>query len=445
LLKTRERKPHSYDNNSRTGPDHASVVNDNGGRSGKKTGFIQRQRTVTGAGFAQTLVLGYMANPDATREELHQTAAGAGMALSTQGLDKRFTPKGAYFLESLLAEAVTQMVAVIPQAQGLLARFKGVYIADCSQVALPEALAGLFRGSNGAQDAAVKVAVQIEMNSGQLGLWWHDGVVHDQRTGVSAHSLPPGTVRLNDLGFFNLTTFAEDERNQVYYFSRYKVGTLVYTADGVPLDLVKYLKHQGQSGCDLVVQLGADRLPCRLLASPVPPEQVGKRRKRLTETAKRKQQAVSARALALAAWTIDVTNIPREQLSLREAAILGGTRWQIECLFKLWKSSGGLAASRSQDPHRVLCEFYAKLLAVLMAHWLLVVSCWQRLDRSLHRATQVLRKQAFALLMVWTELPRLTRVLEQTAAIIQATCGMSKRRTHPLTFQRWLDVEIADG
>jgi len=82
----------------------------------KKTGSIQRQRTVTGSGFAQTLVLGYLANPHAAREELHQTAAGAGMALSSQGLDKRFTPKAVYFLDSLLVEAVTQVASVIPRS-----------------------------------------------------------------------------------------------------------------------------------------------------------------------------------------------------------------------------------------------------------------------------------------------------------------------------------------
>jgi len=63
------------------------------------------------------------------------------------------------------------------------------------------------------------------------------------------------------------------------------------------------------------------------------------RRKRLEETAKRKQQPVSARALALAVWAIYVTTIPHDQLSLTEAVILGSTRWQIECLFKLWQGT----------------------------------------------------------------------------------------------------------
>jgi hypothetical protein len=57
----------------------------------QKTGFIQRARKITGAGFAQTLVLGGLAQPAATRKQLHHSATQAGMAVSVQGLDQRFT------------------------------------------------------------------------------------------------------------------------------------------------------------------------------------------------------------------------------------------------------------------------------------------------------------------------------------------------------------------
>lgn len=57
----------------------------------KKTSFIQRQRTVTGSGFAQALVFNFMAKPTSTREDVKQTAANAGVVLSTPGLDQRFT------------------------------------------------------------------------------------------------------------------------------------------------------------------------------------------------------------------------------------------------------------------------------------------------------------------------------------------------------------------
>jgi hypothetical protein len=68
----------------------------------------------------------------------------------------------------------------------------------------------------------------------------------------------------------------------------------------------------------------------------------------------------------LVGWTLYVTNLPSEKLAATGAIILGNTRWQIECLFKLWKQDGQLGTRRSQDPHRVWCEFYAKLLACLL-------------------------------------------------------------------------------
>jgi hypothetical protein len=408
----------------------------------EKTGFVQRKRVVSGSGFAQALVFGFMADPSATRADLNQAATAAGMVLSTPGLDKRFNGKAAYFLETLLSEAVKETIYCHQPAASLLSRFNGVYVGDSSIVKLPEALATVFQGNNGETDAAVKVAVQWEVGAGGLSLWLSDGTVHDQRSGITAHSLPPGALRLNDLGFFNLNTFAQDQERGVYYFSRYKIGTLVYSQEGEPLELARYLKRQ-QGACQMSIQLGAQRLPCRLIALPVPPDQVGKRRRRLQEIARRKQQPTSERTWALAGWTLYITNLPEAKLSLQEAAIVGATRWQIECLFDLWKNEGQLDETRSQDPQRVLCEFYAKLLALLFQHWLMVVGCWQRLDRSLHHATQVIRKRAFALLEALPALETFILSLEHTLHIMAHTCGRSKRKAHPLTFQLWLNAQHA--
>ncbi len=42
-------------------------------------------------------------------------------------------------------------------------------------------------------------------------------------------------------------------------------------------------------------------------------------------------------------------------------------------------------------PWRILCAVYAKLVAALLQHWLLVVGCWQYPDRSLPKALLTLR------------------------------------------------------
>ena len=106
----------------------------------------------------------------------------------------------------------------------------------------------------------------------------------------------------------------------------------------------------GRQGCqvDLPVTHGeTNRLPVRLLAVRVPQEVADQRRRKLREEARDKGRQVSARRLALAAWVILITNAPPELVSLEAALVLGRVRWQIELLFKLWKSHGHIDQSRS--------------------------------------------------------------------------------------------------
>ena len=44
-------------------------------RAARATRFVQRRSKLSGAKFVQTLVFGWLANPEATYEELAQTAA----------------------------------------------------------------------------------------------------------------------------------------------------------------------------------------------------------------------------------------------------------------------------------------------------------------------------------------------------------------------------------
>lgn len=93
----------------------------------RQTFFIQRLRKLTGSGFVQTLVFGWLSNPGATIEELTQTAATLGITITPQGLDKRFTQKASNFILKVLESAVATVIAQKPVAIPLLQRFSGVY------------------------------------------------------------------------------------------------------------------------------------------------------------------------------------------------------------------------------------------------------------------------------------------------------------------------------
>ena len=158
------------------------------------------------------------------------------------------------------------------------------------------------------------------------------------------------------------------------------------------------------------------------------------------QAARAKGRQVSATRLALAAWTLFVTNVPAERLTLREALVLGRMRWQSELLFKWWKSPGRVDESRSTQPWRILCEVYAKLLAMLVQHWVFLVSFWAYPDRSLTKAAQTVQKHALHLASAFTSVRRLGQTLRTVKRCLAAGCRMNRRKQHPNTYQLLLDA-----
>jgi hypothetical protein len=139
--------------------------------------------------------------------------------------------------------------------------------------------------------------------------------------------------------------------------------------------------------------------------------------------------------LALLDWNLFVTNVPAEKLSVREVWVMARLRWQIELLFKLWKSQGQLDTSRSHKPYRILCEVYAKLLGLLLQQWVLITTAWRYPNRSLVKASKTIR--AFALTL-GCALPACDRVCEVLATIqrcLAAGARLNTRKTAPNAYQ----------
>ncbi len=136
----------------------------------------------------------------------------------------------------------------------------------------------------------------------------------------------------------------------------------------------------------------------RLLIVRVPEEVARKRRADLAADAKRRGQPIRERARKLAAWTLLLTDAPENLLSLQEALVLVRERWQMEMLYKLWKQYGRIDEWHTVNPWRVLCELYAKLIGIILQHWLIVLFAWQDEQRSLVKLAQVVRDTASSLL-----------------------------------------------
>jgi hypothetical protein len=116
-------------------------------------------------------------------------------------------------------------------------------------------------------------------------------------------------------------------------------------------------------------------------------------------------------------------------------------RWQVELLFKLWKSHGRIDEWRSEKPWRILCEIYMKLLGMLIHHWIFLVGFWQFPDRSLFKAAQTVQRFALALASSFGDRDHLIRIMETIQFCLSSGCRINKSRKYRRSFQLLLDIE----
>jgi hypothetical protein len=400
---------------------------------GRSSGFIQRQRKLTGASFVQALVFGWQANPHASLEDLCQAACASGVTISPQGLQERLNARGAAFLKQVLERSLSYLVQAETGSIDFLKQFKGVYLQDSTTIPLPASLRNEWQG-NGNQtgaSAALKVQTVLDYQHGELRMQLVHARQHDGP--LQTTDLPRGALRLADTGYFKVTAFQDLNQREVAWVARIPASVGVWHADHV-VSLATWLAHQEQAVIDTPLELTAQRFVCRFIAVRVPEAVAQQRRERALADAKDRGKPLRPDTLALCDWTVIATNIPPHRLTVENALLLLRLRWQIELLFKLWKQTLALPHWHSARPAQILCELYAKLLIIVIQHWLLLLGCWDEPQRSLFKAVQVLRKHAFHLL---TALPDPVALLAALTTILASLkrCLIQKRRTRPATFQ----------
>lgn len=419
-------------------------------QAARDTGLVQRARKLSGATFVQTLVLGWLHDPHASLDTLAEFAADLGADISPQALDQRLTPAATHCLAEVLTAALQRVVAATPAAVPLLRRFNGVYVLDTTTVALPPALAALWPGCGGSSpgdgQAALKAHACLELSTGTLDLDFGPGRQPDVSSALARGPLPQGALRLADRGFFDMGVLQDYTDQGVFWITRVPARLVVQPDQGAACPLAEFLSRQQGDRIDREVRVGGGgRLACRLLARRAPAAVVAKRRSRLYKQAQKKGRPVSAAQLTLCAWTVYLTNLRADLLRWQEAWVLARARWQIELLFKLWKSHGGLEASRGGRAERVLCEVYAKLIGQVVQQWLLVTCGGPCVAYSYPKAARRVRRQVPVLALLLVVPAAVAEVLQKLGRRLRRRCRTQKRGRRPATYELLLDPDRVEA
>jgi IS4 transposase len=134
-------------------------------------------------------------------------------------------------------------------------------------------------------------------------------------------------------------------------------------------------------------------------------------------------------------WLVLITNLPADQFTIEEICVLYRVRWQVELLFKRWKSLVGLGRSRGHRAYRVLCETYAKLLGCLVQHWGTLLRGSPLSGISAYRRARRVRRFAAEIAEALEDFDELLNALERLAARLRRLPRQDKRRRRPSTRQ----------
>jgi Transposase DDE domain len=375
-------------------------------RLAHQTGLVQRESKLTGPLLLLILVAGFIQHPTASYNILAQVAADHAVCVTRQAVQARLTPAAIAFFQAIFQRSIVVLQQQVRLPIPILTQFRAVYLLDSSQVALPDRLADHYPATGGdGPQAGIKWQVLWEILAGNLrAVLGQPATQSDQRAAAALPALEAGSLLLCDLGYVALRLLGALIAQGVYFICRWNPRFEAFTPTGRPLDVRTYLARCAADRVELPLCVGVQaQLPVRVVASRVPPPVREQRRRRAHATEKRRGFQYSRAYLSMLDWNIYITNVTPEQLTGEQVRQVYGTRWQIELLFKLWKSGGELAHVAGQQTGRVLCELYAKLIGMAVFGYLSApirlaedaelspVKAWQVWQRQIVTIAQALR------------------------------------------------------
>jgi hypothetical protein len=238
-------------------------------------------------------------------------------------------------------------------------------------------MAEYFKGYGGAMksESVIKIQHGYELKSGKLQV--HQiGDAHSQDVTSGKQSLgsyKKGDLLLRDLGYFDLKSFGTLSRdNEAAFISRLKPKTTIFELNGEKLDLKKLageMKKGNTPFIDKRVIIGAkEKTGVRVIITLAPDEVVEERLRKTNKHNKSKGCQTSEGYKQYAALNIYITNVGQEKLTTQQVLGLYRLRWQVELLFKAWKSYYKIHCIKACNYFRTLCYLYATLL-IIQVNW----------------------------------------------------------------------------
>ncbi len=348
----------------------------------KRTGFVKRSRKLAAPDFVNTLMFSSCNQattslPDMTADLSQQFSVD----ISKEGLHKKFSAEGVCFLKELLKIQLSQQVS-LQEHTDLKKHFTAINIKDSSKFSLPDIYNGDYPGFGNFSktNGLMNLQYEYDLVSGKWIVLELTSVKRNdqQDSKQTIESLKQGELYVRDLGYITPTYLKAVVEKEAYFLNRLPPQANMYTCENKPMDwkqVARKLKKTGMQALDMDVLIyQRELLKCRLVIEMVTDDEYRNRLRQAERSAKKHGVGLSKDHKLRCRYNAFITNVDREILPIEKIRKTYYLRWQIELVFKTWKSFFEINKVKKVKKERMECQLLAKLLWVLL-NWRFFQSC----------------------------------------------------------------------
>lgn len=341
---------------------------------GKESGFIRRSTSqLTGSNFLLLNIAGNASNGSMSlRESCLWLEEEFGISMRKQSLDERYNSDSVNFMKKCF-DHVMQCMSGSSESSNIKFPFSCVQLVDATSFRIPDTLSSYYKGVGGVGgDAMVKIHLNYNLlDNSVLDISFRDGKENDKKYSTGNEFQKNG-LYVRDLGYYSSEHFKKISDGKAYFLSRGMTGVNYYIKKGSRFEKLDLESKLPISGCpkemDVYIKNKKDGyIECRLILEAVPEDVKKNRLTKLDKKEKHlKRWNVSDLRRKLCGYNLFITNASKESLSKDSIRYAYRLRWQIELVFKIWKSIFNIDKVKKMSIHRFECHLYATLISILI-------------------------------------------------------------------------------
>jgi len=348
----------------------------------KESEFVKREFSgkIDGEIFLNLIVFNHENLKQQSLEDLADILKDDGIEITRQALHNRFNENAVKFLASALTKILQQQFESNEVAL-LESKFKRVLIKDSVCFQIDESLAKYYRGSGGdGSEASIRIQFEYELLRGTItDLSINAFNEQDAKDSLATiEKTREGDLIIRDLAYMSIAVLKKIIGKYAFYLCRPNTGVKMYEkikGEFVEIDfnkVTKNLKKNKLSVIEKSVYYGAvDKIKTRLIIHLLPEEQLAKRLRKANKNAKKKGRKLSKEYKTRAAINLFITNTSIEKIPTEKVWSIYRLRWQIELMFKIWKSICNIEKVKKVKKERLECYIFSKLIFITLA-WKMV-------------------------------------------------------------------------